>query len=70
MSAYIVTENHICYIVAAALSNRINKASHGRFTWWNKQTKEISQWDPEGAAAFASELWQENVRSVKGKFIA
>ena len=68
MSAYIVTEDHIIYLVAAALSNRINKASRGRFTWWHNHTKEISQYDPEGAAALASELWQENVKSVNHRY--
>lgn len=68
MSAYIVSENHIIYLVAAALSRRINRGSHGKFTWWNNEAKEISQYDPEGAAAFATELWQENVKSVNYRY--
>jgi hypothetical protein len=68
MSAYIVNENHIIYLVAAALSRRINRGSHGNFTWWNNEAKEISQYDPEAAAAFATELWQENVKSVNYRY--
>lgn len=68
MSAYIVSENHIIYLVAAALSRRINQGSHGKFTWWNKEPKEISHYDRESAAAFASELWQENVKSVNHRY--
>jgi hypothetical protein len=68
MSAYIVDENHISYIVAAALSNRIRTSSHGRFTWWHNHTREISQYNPEGAAEFATELWQENVKSVNHRY--
>jgi hypothetical protein len=68
MSAYIVSENHIIYLVAAALSSRISRGAHGKFTWWNKEPKEITQWDPVNAAAFASELWQENVKSVNYRY--
>jgi hypothetical protein len=68
MSAYIVEENHIIYLVAAALSRRINRGSHGKFTWWNGEAKEISHYDPAGAAAFAAELWQENVKSVNHRY--
>jgi hypothetical protein len=68
MSAYIVEENHIIYLVAAALSRRINRGSHGKFTWWNGEAKEISHYDPAGAAAFASELWKENVKSVNHRY--
>lgn len=74
MSAYTVTENHIIYLVAAALSRRINRGPHGRFSWVQVRYpgdvthRIIDAGEMETVAAFASELWQENVRSVNYRY--
>lgn len=68
MSAYTVTENHIIYLVAAALSRRINRGPHGRFSWVQGCHPIIDAGEMETVAAFASELWRENVRSVNYRY--
>jgi hypothetical protein len=74
MSAYTVTENHIIYLVAAALSRRIRRGCHNRFSWVQVKYPGdvthhiIDAGEMETVAEFASELWQENVRSVNYRY--
>jgi len=74
MSAYVVTENHIIYLVAAALSRRINRGAHGRFSWEQVRYPGdvthhiIDAGEMEAVAEFASDLWRENVRSVNHRY--
>jgi len=73
MSAYVVTENHIIYVVTSALSRRINRGSYGRFSWVRSVEKYVTHhvldhFDPVAVAEFATELWRENVKSVNYRY--
>ena len=63
MSAYIVSRQHIQYLVMAAMSNRI---ARGYLTWWDKNNNhhEIRCGDFERAVKIGQMLWDENIKSV------
>lgn len=72
MSAYIVDKNHIVYLVAAAMSRRINSRG-GNFRWyWGtreaQQSRELSCVDYERAAEVGNMLMLENIKSVSYRY--
>jgi hypothetical protein len=72
MSAYIVDRNHIVYLVAAAMSHRLNRNA-GSFSWYSGERPdlirgELSNTDYNRAVEVANMLWMENVKSVKCRY--
>lgn len=79
MSAFIVSENHIRYLVSAALHYRMHG---GAFTWYSLGTSErqpsrMGTLDPVadalgdpavGADALGSMLWHKNFASVNARY--
>lgn len=66
MSAFIVSKNHILFLITAALSRNI--CTYG-FTWHhNKQHHELPPGDFKRAADVGNLLWQENIRSVSHRY--
>lgn len=67
MSAYIVTKEHIQYLIAAMQSRRICQ-SYG-FSYWNGQDRiAVRAGDYAQCAAIGTLLWQENVKSVNARY--
>lgn len=68
MSAYIVDKNHILFLVAAALSRRLN--GHFGFSWSTPEggRRTLRQGDYETAADVANMLWCENIASVSHRY--
>ena len=62
MSAYVVSKNHILFLVMAAMSHR-------DFSWWDgQQHHRLRDGESEEAAKVANMLWKENVKSVQYRY--
>ncbi len=67
MSAYICDKEHIVYLVAAAMSTRINPHG-GPFRWrYNDESHKLPG-DFDRAAEVANMLWCENIKSVSHRY--
>lgn len=67
MSAYVVSKDHIVYLVCAAMHRRIIQT--GAFSWYygdggNRRRKELTCADYSEAVKTGNMLWAENIRSV------
>jgi hypothetical protein len=75
MSAYIVTREHIAYLVKAAESRRLNP-SHAHLSWfWNINHEEgtyersdLKSSDNAQATRVGQMLWDENIKSVHARY--
>ena len=67
MSAYIVTKNHILYLLSAITSRRITR-TYGFSYYHNDSTTQVRLGDYDQLAAIGSKLWQENVKSVNARY--
>ena len=71
MSAYLVDEHHVCYLVAAALALTTARRD-SVYRWWygnpgRSPVLSVGASDAEKAAV-ASMLWAENLRSVRARY--
>ena len=69
MSAYVVDENHIRFMVEAATCRSLGSMHDGGLRWYHGETlHELRLLDSDGATAAGQMLWDENVRSVKHRY--
>ena len=67
MSAFVVGREHIRFLVSAARSPRI--VQYAPFSYyWNGQRHQLPMNDREAAAKAGQLLWNENIRSVEGRY--
>ena len=69
MSAYVVDRDHIRYLVSAMLSRDITQGC--AFSWYwdgDKQRHKLDPMDPDQAGRVGQMLWDENIRSVQGRY--
>jgi hypothetical protein len=67
MSAYIVSREHILYLLAAATSPVIEAI--GKLRWFHDgQWHDVRSDDSERAAEVANLLWRENIASVSARY--
>ncbi len=79
MSAFVVGRTHIAYLVAAAMSRRLNPCG-GSFTWWHASERKHytlnagatgypgARTNIESPEAVGQMLWSENILSVLGRY--
>ncbi len=67
MSAYLVDENHINYLVGAALSRRIG-GIHGFYVYHDTENNEPVKLTEENAREIGQRLWTENYHSVSYRY--
>lgn len=65
MSAYVVTREHIDYLLHAALGGPPWKRG---LYWWHGQSHRLEGGDDEQAVRVGQMLWDENVRSVSHRY--
>lgn len=69
MSAYIVSRDHIQYLVSAAMSNQIRGRHSHSFRWFHGgESHELVCTDFAKAAEVGQMLWDECVASVKARY--
>lgn len=69
MSAFMVSRNHIRYMVEAAVSHRLASHDGGSIRWgqWPATTT-LRVCDYEGMARAANILWNQNVASIEARY--
>jgi hypothetical protein len=69
MSAYIVSREHIQYLVTAATSSVVLGRHGGPFHWfWRRQLQELKPHDDARAAEIGQMLWAENGKSINARY--
>lgn len=70
MSAYICDKQHIIYLLAAAMSYRLNRESSAMRWYWSdtNERNELRSGDFEKAADVGNMLWRENITSVSTRY--
>ena len=65
MSAYIVSREHIWYLIEAARTLPSRNLQGGRLRWfWDRKSRELRAGECEKEAELGQTLWDENIRSV------
>lgn len=67
MSAYVVSRDHIRFLVAAARSHRIVR-QYGMYWYHDGKSNKLDAHDRDQASHIGQMLWDENIKSINARY--